>query len=217
MGATLPRRWRRPRTALGQRRTTPNDYGRRRSFPTVDAPLSSLSAFEHGDAGRAVHFADQRLSRALGHQPDGVRQEGGGRPESEASDRPGPLAVAENGGPDSRVHRRTGRGLGRWTRSASTPATPETDQEAASKEEEQDDDREPERTENEPTDPLPAAAGRDGAHGPVAEHDLRPGGRGALPPAGRPGRACSRLDRGRGGRMGPRTHRREPGQGRSGP
>ena len=49
-------------------------------------------------------------------------------------------------------------------------------------EEEQGDDRTTDRTENEPADPLPAAAGGAGPHGPVAEHDLGAAGRGGASP-----------------------------------
>ncbi len=37
------------------------------------------------------------FSRALRPEPDGVRQEGAGRPEPDAPDRPWPVAVAEDG------------------------------------------------------------------------------------------------------------------------
>ena len=116
-----------------------------REFPTVDIAPNGCSAFGHGDAGRAMQIAGQRASWALGPEPDGARQEDGERPEPHARDRPWPLAVAQDGGPDSRVHRRARRGIGRWTRSPEKAVTPTTDQQAEHNEEEQDDGREPEK------------------------------------------------------------------------
>ena len=93
--------------APGESRTTSYNYRHYRhlgNFLSLDLLTNGLAAFGHGDAGRSVHFAGERVSRALGLERDRVRPKSRGRPEPDAPDRPGALTVVEDGGSDSGVH-----------------------------------------------------------------------------------------------------------------
>ena len=127
---------------------------------------SRLSAFLRRTGLRPTTFGRMALG-----DPNLVRQIDGGRSLSlKTADRVLAFMAEYNG--DS------GGALG----PAPPPSTPDgrvTDEE---NEEKQSDDRTTDRTEYQPADPLPAAAGGAGPHGPVAEHDLCAGGaRGASP------------------------------------
>ena len=124
--------------------TVSNVFERYRSlghFPQVDALADGSSAFRHEDAGAAVRCPGERVPAAHGPEADDLRNEGVGRPESDAPDRPRTLPVAEDGGPGPGIHGRARRGLARRASPAQPPSIPEAFVTSEENEEEQSDDR----------------------------------------------------------------------------
>ena len=78
--------------------------------------------------------------RRTGLRPTTFGMKAFGRPEPVAPDRPRTLAVAEDGGPDSGVHRRLRPGLGRGPGSAAARAGPQVFVTGEENEEQQSDD-----------------------------------------------------------------------------
>ena len=174
--------------------------------------MKTREQYGHGDAGAAVQIAGEGVPRTLEPEPDEVRQDGVGRPESGAPDRVRPFADAENGGPDSGVRGRVRREGGRHARSAASSPIPEALAASEEDEEEQSDDRAAHGTENERADPDSPPGGGAGPHGAVADHDLQVAGRGTLPPADCAGKPDAVLDRVGGGGVDPRADRGAPGR-----
>ena len=123
-GGVLPRHWQRPQTGRGRGRYGMERCGKAGDFRLLTSPRmvvqrSGMETLE----GRFVSRVSAFLGRS-GLSPTAFGKRSGEQPEPDAPDGPRPLAVTEDGGPDSRVHRRARRGIGRWTRSPSTPVTP---------------------------------------------------------------------------------------------
>ena len=141
-----------------------------------------LERQSHGNAGGAIQLTGERVSRTDGHRADGARHAGAGRSEPAAPGRAGTLAVAQDGGPRSGVHRRLRHGSRRRAGPAAAPSTPEFAAEAEENGRKPSGDGATDETENGSAHPCSAVSGSGGPHGSFAEHDL--------PVAGRCGNHC---------------------------
>ena len=85
------------------------------------AGMKTAEQYGHSDPGAAVQLTGERVPRTHRDGADDAGNEGGGRPELDAPDRAGALAVALDGRSGPGVRRRLRRGLGRRARSTEPP------------------------------------------------------------------------------------------------